>query len=210
VSQTLLFKKLVGIASCVLMLTLIGCSSGPPIEPVPATERINHICIQKNPRVMVEDFTIVMQEGFMKRGITSTVIVGDAPKACVYMATYTALRSWDLKMYLAEARIDIYRMGQPIAAAPWRLTGRSRRYPYRLADTRTKIGPVMEALLVNVPRPDPEAQKALIAGSNASMPSDSLPSDLARKLSELKDAYDAQLISREEYEAKRKALIDQL
>ncbi len=35
-------------------------------------------------------------------------------------------------------------------------------------------------------------------------------SELARKLSELKDAYDAQLITKDEYEAKRKTLIAEL
>jgi hypothetical protein len=206
-----MLRKFVGISFLPVAMALAGCSSGPPIEPVPAGEKINHICIQKNPRVMVDDFTIVMQEGFMKRGISSTLFDGDAPSACIYTATYTALRSWDIKMYLAEARIDIYRMGQPIASAPWRLTGRSRRYPYRMADTRTKIGPVIEALLAQVSAPDPEAQKIAIASMNASSSSSSSSrSELTRKLSELKDAFDAQLISREEYDAKRKELIDQL
>jgi hypothetical protein len=37
-----------------------------------------------------------------------------------------------------------------------------------------------------------------------------LSGELARKLSELKDAFDAQLITQGEYEAKRKALISEL
>ena len=48
---------------------------------------------------------------------------------------------------------------------------------------------------------------SMVQVSNATPP---VTSELAVKLAHLKDAYDAQLISREEYDAKRKALIDNL
>ena len=91
-------------------------------------------------------------------------------------------------------------------------------YPLRLtltkfADTRSKILPVIDELLAQIARPDhvtgPPAAAVVTSpapDSTASKPSGAL----SEKLASLKDAHDAGLITKEEYESKRSALISEL
>jgi hypothetical protein len=203
-------------AVCLVILcaTLGGCTS-VRVKPVSADNRIDHICIQENPRVQVGDFVSVMQEGFQKHGITSQPFKENAPAQCSYTATYTARRKWDMAMYMADAQIDIQRDGRPIASANYHLKGGGGLSLNKWQGTREKILPVIDRLLAQVEPSNhvfatkteaPTPVAVPVAATMTAPPS----SELARKLSELKDAYDAQLITKDEYEAKRKALIAEL
>jgi hypothetical protein len=209
-------NTLAGLA--ILCAALGGCTS-VNVKPVSADHRIEHICIQDNPRVQVGDFVSVMQEGFQKHGITSHLFRDDAPAKCLYTSTYTARRTWDMAMYMTDAQIDILRDGRQIAFANYHLKGRGGLSLMKWASTREKILPVIDQLLAQVepsshvaagrpgePMAAPAAAPAVVSTTAANPPS----SELARKLSELKDAYDAELITKEEYDLKRKALIAEL
>ena len=98
-------------------------------------------------------------------------------------------------MYMTDAQIDILRERQPIASANYHLKGGGGLDPDKWRTTRTKILPVIDTLLAQV-----WPSGHVVAGN----------ADLARRLSELKVAYDSQLITEQEYEAKRKELISQL
>ena len=136
-----------------------------------------------------------------------------APARCLFTSTYTALRSWDFAMYMTDAQIDILRDGRQIASANYHLKGGGGLSLNKWASTREKILPVIDTLLAQVvpsghvvaAAPDP--QPAVV---ESAVTEGQLSKDLVRKLSELKDAFDAQLITKEEYEAKRKALISAL
>lgn len=191
---------------------LISACAPIKVLPVDSTHRIAHVCIQENRSVQVADFVAVIQEGFEINGITSELAVGPLPSHCQYSVTYTARRSWDIKLYLSQAQIDIQRDGRAIASASYDLKGTSTAGLDEHADTRTKILPVINTLLGRAP-----ARKHTIVSSIESpLPAvrmdtrSAKSSDLSRKLSELKDALDAQLISQQEYDSKRKALLDEL
>jgi hypothetical protein len=208
--------KSVVVCLLILCAALGGCTS-VRVKPVSADNRIDHICIQENPRVQVGDFVSVMQEGFQKHGITSQLFKENAPAKCRYTSTYTARRTWDMAMYMTDAQIDILRDGRPIASANYHLKGKGGLSLNKWQGTRSKILPVIDQLFAQVEpsdrvvatRPEePASASALV--TVATVTPDPPSSELARKLSELKDAYDAQLITKDEYEAKRKMLIAEL
>ena len=200
----------------IAIAALGGCTS-VKVQPVKAEDRIEHICIQNNPKVQVGDFTTVMQEGFQSHGITSQLVREDVPAGCRYTSTYTARRTWDMAMYMTDAQIDILRDGASIASANYHLKGKGGLSLNKWAGTREKILPVIDQLLAQMTPTGRvvTAQSNAAAAIKATPPvavaqSSQPPADFTKKLSNLKDAYDAQLITKEEYESKRKELIDEL
>jgi hypothetical protein len=194
-----------------LMCIALGGCTAVSVKPVAAEQRIDHICIQENPRVQVADFVSVMQEGFKKHGISSQVVKGDAPAKCLFTSTYTARRSWDMAPYLSLAQIDIHRDGRPIASANYHLRAGGGLSLTKWANTRSKILPVIDELLRQLPPSSRVVDSVAVlppAAEAKSQAAEQVSSELVRKLSELKDAHDAQLITDDEYNAKRKSLMD--
>jgi hypothetical protein len=197
---------------------LNGCTS-IRINPIPANTDIRHICIQDNPRVKVDDFKATLREGFESHGISTEVFSQSLQESCEYSATYTALRSWDIVPYLSSATIEIFRKGRsiPIASANYHLKGRGGVAPVKFSGTRSKILPLFDKLLeqVNHPvtvystpisNPDKVTQPATAAPSSVEPPM----KNIADKLNELKEAYDQGLITKDEFDAKRTELLNQL
>lgn len=210
----------VNLHAMALLLTcasLGGCTA-VRVQPVSSQERVEHVCIERNPRVGIGDFISVMQEGFRNHGITSSVV--EPPANCRYTSTYTARRTWDITTYLSQAQIDIQRDGRTIATAHYHLRGKGGLALNKWAGTRAKILPVMDQLLSQVRRPEQNAVRTVVerppeavpvsTSASASNPTRPADSELSRKLSELKDAFEAELITKEEYESKRRALIESL
>jgi hypothetical protein len=203
------------VAWLIVLSAALGACTSVKVQPVSADNRIDHICIQENPRVQVGDFISVMQEGFQKHGITSQLFKENAPPKCRYTATYTARRTWDMAMYMPDAQIDILRDGRQIASANYHLKGKGGLALNKWASTRSKILPVIDQLLAQV---EPSSRVATAVPEESASAPMVMPtvgpnppsSELARKLSELKDAYEARLITKEEYDEKRKALIAEL
>ena len=200
----------IGVAAVVLGSVILQGCTAVRVNAVSSAERIEHVCIEQNARVTVGDFVSVMQEGFQHHGITSSVVA--PPANCKYTSTYTARRTWDITTYLSEAQIDIQRDGRTIATANYHLRGKGGLTLTKFAGTRSKILPVMDQLLAQVARPQPNSAREYVAPPSdpvekvANTPS----GDLSKKLAELKDAYDADLISKAEFDEKKKALIDEL
>ena len=189
-------------------LTLTGCTS-ISVKAVAAEHRIEHICIQNNPRVTVSDFVPVMQEGFQAHGISSKVVANPVGAECLFTAIYTARRSWDMATYLSEAQIDILRDGRNIASANYHLKGKGGLSLNKWVGTRTKILPVIDQLLAQVkPGNRQVSSDASALFEKVSLNNEQSSPELSKRLSDLKDAFDAGLITREEYDAKRKSLIE--
>lgn len=191
-----------------------GCTS-VRVKPVTAENRIDHVCIQENSRVQVGDFVAVMQEGFEKHGITSQLVRDPPPANCHFVSTYTARRTWDMAMYMTDAQIDVLRDGRPIASANYHLKGKGGFALNKWAGTRSKILPVMDELLAQIAPVDRalvQSTAPVSSGQQVALRSPGAPpsGELSRKLSDLKDAYDAQMITKGEYEAKRAELIEKL
>ena len=202
------------LAEALLGASLTGCTV-VKVQPIGANHRVENICIIQNPRVTVPDFVPVMQEGFSKHGITSEFVTNRAGGNCQYTATYNARRSWDFATYLSVAQISVQRNGQQIANANYHLRNKGGFALNKWASVRSKILPVMEELLAQLPKGSamatgtaPAAEQGTpVQLTNADPPA---TTELAVKLAQLKDAYDAGLLTQEEHDAKRKELIQQL
>jgi hypothetical protein len=136
-------KYLLGALS---VLALAGCTS-VKVKPVDSSLAMRHVCIRNNPAVKVDDFVMVMQDGFQRHGIAAEVFDRDPPTSCEYVADYTALRSWDFKPYLSHAEIRITAHGRLVASATCHLNGKGGFDMGKWRGTKAKIDPVMDELL---------------------------------------------------------------
>jgi hypothetical protein len=96
-----LFSTLAG-----TFLILNGCTS-MDVRPIPASAKLDKVCIQFNSEVNVEDFVPVVQEDFFSHGITSVVYHSARPTNCPFTMTYTVDRSWDFKPYMVDAQMTV-------------------------------------------------------------------------------------------------------
>jgi hypothetical protein len=130
------------------VLALVACTS-VKVKPVDGNVVMKHVCIHTNPAVRVDDFVMVMQDGFQRHGIAAEVYDGDLPASCAYRVDYTALRSWDFKPYLSHAEIRITDHGRLVASATYHLNGKGGLDMGKWKGTKAKIDPVMDRLLAN-------------------------------------------------------------
>lgn len=125
-----------------------GCTS---IQVEPLQERPSSICIQNNPKVQVTDFLPVLQKNLARRGIESQVYA-QPPLTCEYRMTYVAYRSWDIVTYLSKAELEIFDSNnRSIAAAHYHLRGKGGVAMTKWQSTETKMLPVLDQLLKNIP-----------------------------------------------------------
>lgn len=52
----------------------LGACTSVNVHPVDRGVALSHVCIRTNPAVKVEDFTMVMQDGFQRHGIAAEFI----------------------------------------------------------------------------------------------------------------------------------------
>ena len=131
-----------------LALASIGFSACTSIAVKPLSTKIEHVCIQNNPKVVVTDFVSVMQDGFTRHGITSEVFDGAAkPANCEFVTTYSARRNWDLAPYLTDADVHLMRDNAEIASAEFHLKGKGGLALNKWRGTKSKMDPVMDQLL---------------------------------------------------------------
>ena len=128
------------------LLTLAACTS-VKVKPVDGSVAMGHVCIRTNPAVIVDDFVMVMQDGFQRHGIAAEVYDRDLPASCEYVVDYTALRSWDFKPYLVHAEIRITEHGRLVASATYHLNGKGGLDMGKWRGTKAKMDPVMDELL---------------------------------------------------------------
>lgn len=127
---------------------LSGCTS---IQVEPLAVRPTNICIEQNPKVQVSDFVSVMQRGLSDRGITSQVY-SQVPENCEYRLTYVAYRSWDFVPYLSSADLEIWdQQHRRVGAAHYHLRGKGGMSMAKWQGTQTKMAPVMDKLLKDMP-----------------------------------------------------------
>ena len=64
-------------------LILTGCTS-VDVRPIPASAKLEKICIEFNSDVNVDDFVPVVQEDFFSHGISSVVYHSARPQGCQF------------------------------------------------------------------------------------------------------------------------------
>jgi len=109
------------------------------------------VCIEQNPKVIVDDMLSVLEEGFQRHDIRTMIYQGNPPDRCDYTLWYTATRGWDLAPFLNRAELRLRYKGETIASANYKHSGGFALNKW--ASTSTKISPVIDELLSGFDKP---------------------------------------------------------
>ena len=147
------------------LLCLGGCTA---IQVQPLTRAPAQLCIEENPKVEVDDFVTVLQEGFARHGIEARLQRSPSVSSCPYLVTYTARRSWDIVTYLSFAELSVLdEQRRTVATAHYHLRNKGGLSLMKWAGTRSKMEPVLAQLLGQV-QIQPAAPVPLLPGASAS------------------------------------------
>src|SRR5262249_39909083 len=108
-----------------------------------------HVCIRENPRVKIDDFIGVVQDGFDRHGISTELVRdgSDLPARCEYSLTYAAVRAWDVAEYMQYAHLRLEHNGASVGYAEYRLINRGGLDLRKFRDVKAKMDPVIDELL---------------------------------------------------------------
>lgn len=81
-------------------------------------------CIHTDPAAIVDDFVMLLRDGFQRHGIATEVHDHDLPASCKYVVDYTTLCSWYFKRYVSHAEILISVEGRLVASATYHHNGK--------------------------------------------------------------------------------------
>lgn len=136
-------------------LLLAACASTTTVRPITVT-KIDTVCIERNADVYVDDLLPAIEEAFKRNGI-ATRVFDVSPAPCPYRLTYAASRRWDLKVFMADARIVLYRdrelVGEATYALPSGVFGGGGINPEKWRGAAYKIDPIMDKMLVGLKAP---------------------------------------------------------
>ena len=127
-------------------LVLAGCASAPRTIPVQDKNQLKEVCIIRNDKVLVSDFTLVLQNRLDHHQIANWVVEPDSTANCPTTLTYTATRGWDFAPYLNHAKIELWQNGKNIGQAEYRLRNGFKKWQ----KTATKINPVIDEMITGV------------------------------------------------------------
>lgn len=145
---------------------LVTACTSVSVQPVPEQAYMMGVCIRENDKVKVEDFLGVLRDGFERHGILTKVYRSDVPPSdCDFLVSYTATRKWDFTDYLAHAEIRIERAGRKVAAAEYHLRAGGGLTLTKFASTKSKIDPVIDALLGGVAISPSQADVRVMQGA---------------------------------------------
>ncbi|WNO10601.1 Sbal_3080 family lipoprotein [Teredinibacter sp. KSP-S5-2] len=132
--------------SLFVALLLGGCTA-IEIKQVESSHNMDHVCIEYNAKVTIDEFVRIVEDIFQDHGITTEVYKGLTPENCNFKLTYTALRSWDLTPYLSHAELRLFKGNERIGYAEYHLKGKGGLALNKWASVKTKMTPVVNRLL---------------------------------------------------------------
>lgn len=134
------------IAAILLSATMVACTTIQVTPPDSAKVSIGDVCIERNPKVLVDDFVMVVQSRFAHHGITTDVYEpGRAPTDCNTRLTYTASRSWDLVPFMNHAELSMFQEGRMVGFASYHHHG---GFDFsKFSSTSRKMTPIIDELL---------------------------------------------------------------
>lgn len=136
---------------------LAACTSVDVRRVDPQEAPLAAVCIERNPKVIVDDFLAVLEQAFQRHRIQVRVVSTPAPEDCEYTVTYTALQSWDVVTFLREAEVRVWKRGGVVGSATYHHAGGYALTKY--ASTETKMRPVLDELLAGFPTGSAEASR---------------------------------------------------
>jgi hypothetical protein len=136
-------QKLLIVATCFLSLSACTTVSVQKVDAVKYPMQL--VCIEENSKVLVSDFISVLESGFQRHNITTTIYRDKVPERCEYTLWYTAFRGWDLAPFLEHAELRLRKGDNTIASATYHHSGGLGLNKW--ASTENKLNPVIDELL---------------------------------------------------------------
>lgn len=130
-----------------MFFVFLSACTAVDVKPVSNEYNITHVCIQENPKVIVQGFVSTLEEVFEDHLMTTEVYSDQKPEHCEFTLKYTALRSWDFAPYLSHAELRLYRGNQRIGYAEYHLNGKGGLSLMKWSSVKTKMTPVINELL---------------------------------------------------------------
>lgn len=201
-------KKLC-IACSLFTIIFTGCTS-VKVTPLPNINSYNNICIEKNDKVIVPNFLDIIVNRIEDYGIKTTIYSGGIPNFCDIYLRYTALQTWDITLYMSHSEIYIYdRSGNEIANGIYHLINKGGLTLTKFASVESKITPVLDEIFANYigNKPISEAER------NSSLSvyySSEKNLDEEARLQRITELHHKGLITDEEFEAKRKEILEEI
>jgi hypothetical protein len=140
-----------------LILFLQGCTISQHVIPVDSTKEISKIYLQKNDKVLMEEFHPELLKQLNELGFETESYSTDLPKETTYYMTYTANWMWDMAMYLYYFKATVYEQSREAGFS--KLLGEAE-YDARMGGgnmnkfghTSDKIKPLLQELFAKVKR----------------------------------------------------------
>jgi hypothetical protein len=185
---------------CLLAAMALTACTSITVKPVDADLNVQHVCIQENPAVIIDDFVEHLQDDFARYDITTEIIGNQRPQHCEYVLSYTARRSWDITPYMSTADLTLTRNGHRIASANYYLKGKGGFSLSKFASTESKLDNVVDQLLANY---DETSQENVEPENSDSVFSANVEAELAQ----LEALRERGVITDEQYEDEKEQLL---
>lgn len=138
-------KRLISLVLCSLLLP--ACTS-IKVKSVDENLQIDQICINENKSVKFYEFIDTIRRRIEYHHIRTLVFSDEnKPAECEYTLLYSALRSWDLGLYLSHAELNLFKGNNLIAEATYHLNGKGGLSLTKWASISSKMNPVVDELL---------------------------------------------------------------
>jgi len=160
---------------------LVGSAASTVASMVPNTPQntivfahapIKEICIEWNGAVALSDFIPSLQTELQRHGVASRVYdAGTQPGNCPVTLAYNAAVKWDTKMfsdeyspYLTFASITLRKDGRVLGSGQYRSDNVTQD---KWSSTTSKLGPVVDSLLISNPVTEGSARASNAAFSGS-------------------------------------------
>jgi hypothetical protein len=135
-----------------LALLVTGCTIDRNVRPISAGTQLSPLCIEENPKVLMEGFLPELREQIESKGVSTKVYPAQSriPDDCSAIADYTANWRWDFVMWLTYASITVYANNKQIIGQAEYDARDGNARPDKFGPTRNKLMSVLDPLLLNV------------------------------------------------------------
>jgi hypothetical protein len=190
----------------IVAATTTGCSISKTIDPVKAA-KVSQICILDNPKVLMDGFKPEVEQQLQAMSYQTRTYTGVRPSECSHHMEYTANWQWDMAMYLSYAEFRVYDAQGIAGSATYNARNGGGRLD-KFGPTAEKIRPLLMQLFASTTAGDAvpvamttEAEDRAPAATDASREA---------RLQELMRLKEQALITDEEYDSKRQAILNEL
>lgn len=138
-------KWLFCIASALFM---VACSSHNFANSISIDEldKINEVCIVKNPKVRINKIDIEFEKSLKARGINTKIIDRKDIDKCEYYLSYTGTRLWDVVTFINFAEVYLFKNKKEIANATY-IAGNMSMKKFR---STTEVVQILVESMLNV------------------------------------------------------------